>query len=123
MSDERQEGRAPSSLTAVGDVLSAPGGLDDDDLAVFLEMSAELYGVFDVERGLVWSNTAAAKTLGYSDDELGTLPIADLIHPDDLAKASELFRSSTAHAEPVGIETRYRCKDGSWRLFEWTAHA
>ena len=105
----------------MGDGLGAPGDIDDDDLAVFLEMSAELYGVFDVERGLVWSNAAAAKTLGYSDDELSVLPIADLIHPDDLEKATELFRSSTAHTEPAGIETRYRCKDGSWRWFEWTA--
>ena len=68
-----------------------PGELADDDLAVFLEMSNEIFGVFDLTQGLVWSNGAAAALLGYSEEELVSMSLVDLIHPDDLGEALALF--------------------------------
>ena len=98
-----------------------PGELADDDLAVFLEMSNEIFGVFDLEQGLVWSNGTAAALLGYDEDELARMSLVDLIHPDDLVEALALFDQPSGEAEPAGIESRYRCKDSSWRWLEWTA--
>jgi PAS domain S-box-containing protein len=103
------------------DPAGAPGGLADDDLAVFLEMSSEIFGVFDLKQGLVWSNGTAATLLGYGEEELASMSLVDLIHPDDLSEALALFDQPTGDAEPAGVESRYRCKDGTWRWLEWTA--
>jgi PAS domain S-box-containing protein len=95
--------------------------LADEDLAVFLEMSNEIFGVFDLEQGLVWSNGTAAALLGYGEEELARMSLVDLIHPDDLVEALALFDQPGAETEPAGIQSRNRCKDGSWRWLEWTA--
>ncbi|HTT87206.1 MAG TPA: PAS domain-containing protein, partial [Acidimicrobiales bacterium] len=96
-----------------------PDALDPDDLAVFLEMSSELFAVFDRERGFVWSNGAAAALLGYDEDELVGVDPLELIHPDDLPEVTRVFARSAG--EPYGVRSRYRCKDGSWLWLEWTA--
>jgi PAS domain S-box-containing protein len=95
--------------------------LADDDLAVFLAMSTELFAVIDAERGLVWNNGAAAALLGYGEEELRGVSLVDLIHPDDLAEVRRVFTQSSG--EPHGVRTRYRCKGGGWRWLEWTARA
>jgi len=95
--------------------------LADEDLAVFLDMSNEIFGVFDLKQGVVWSNGAAAALLGYGEQELARVSLVDLIHPDDLVEALALFDQPAGDAEPSGIQSRYRCKDGSWRWLEWTA--
>jgi PAS domain S-box-containing protein len=100
---------------------AGPGELADDDLAVFLEMSNEIFGVFDLAQGLVWSNGAAATLLGYDEEELAHVSLVDLIHPDDLVEVLALFDQHGDDIEPSGIKSRYRCKDGSWRWLEWTA--
>jgi PAS domain S-box-containing protein len=100
---------------------AAAGELGDDDLAVFLEMSNEIFGVFDLAQGLVWSNGAAAALLGYREEELAQVSLVDLIHPDDLVEVLALFDQAGDDVEPSGIRSRYRCKDGSWRWLEWTA--
>jgi len=95
--------------------------LADEDLAVFLDMSNEIFGVFDLEQGVVWTNGAAAALLGYDEEELAQVSLVDLIHRDDLVEALSLFDRPEGDAEPSGIQSRYRCKDGSWRWLEWTA--
>jgi PAS domain S-box-containing protein len=100
---------------------AGPEKLADEDMAVFLEMSNEIFGVFDLTQGLVCSNCTAAALLGYGEEELAQMSLIDLIHRDDLAEALALFDRPSVDAEPSGIESRYRCKDGSWRWLEWTA--
>jgi len=116
-----RDARGAVGAQAGAGVALAPGALADDDLAVFLEMSNEVFGVFDLEQGLVWSNGTAAALLGYTEDELRRMSLVDLIHPDDLVEALALFDQPSGDAEPAGVQSRYRCKDGSWRWLEWTA--
>jgi PAS domain-containing protein len=65
----RQVG-ASSSLPKAASADAAPGAISDEDLAVFLDMSTELFGVFDPEGGLAWGNASTAATLGYTEEEL-----------------------------------------------------
>ncbi len=111
---------APAAPAALGGT-SPLAALADEDLAVFLDMSNEIFGVFDLKQGVVWSNGAAATLLGYGEQELARVSLVDLIHPDDLVEALALFDQPAGEAEPSGIQSRYRCKDGSWRWLEWTA--
>ncbi|MGD0378833.1 MAG: PAS domain S-box protein [Acidimicrobiales bacterium] len=115
------DGAGAGTVASINAPAVVPGELADDDLAVFLEMSNEIFAVFDLEQGLVWNNGAAATLLGYSEHELARVPLVDLIHPDDMDRAVSLFAQTGVDVEPAGIQSRYRCKDGSWRWLEWTA--
>src|SRR5580704_1291426 len=70
---------APTPTSAPAPAPAPAPALDDEDLAVFLEMSNEIFGVFDRAQGLVWNNGAAAALLGYDEEELATMSLVDLI--------------------------------------------
>ena len=89
---EGSEGSRGRPGGAAGDPVGAPGELSDDDLAVFLDMSNEIFGVFDLAQGLIWSNGTAAALLGYGEQELARMSLVDLIHPEDLATGPGLVR-------------------------------
>lgn len=66
-------------------------------------------------------NPAWEKALGWSLDELMTLPYLDLVHPDDvrltIREAQRLRLGGTTN----DFENRYRTKDGSYRWLSWAA--
>jgi len=66
-------------------------------------------------------NPAWERTLGYTLEELTTRPFLDFVHPDDQAATlNEMEKLASGH-QTISFENRYRCKDGSFRWFTWTA--
>ncbi len=65
-------------------------------------------------------NPAWEKTLGYTTAEILAAPFIDFVHPDDrqttVAQAEKLYEGKALSA----FENRYRCKDGSYRWFQWS---
>jgi PAS domain S-box-containing protein len=120
LGDDSQAGQAPSPRAV---------GLTDDDVDAFLGLSTELFGEFGPDGILFWANAATATALGYSQDDLLSMPLRDLVHGDDIDDLEALFnRESTdlgtdtpGRPEPVGTESRWRRSDGTWRWLEWTA--
>ncbi len=65
-------------------------------------------------------NASWETTLGYSHEEMLSTPMLDFVHPDDLESTlGEVNKQSREHRTKHFIN-RYRCKDGSYRLFYWT---
>jgi PAS domain S-box-containing protein len=66
-------------------------------------------------------NPAWENTLGYTRAELCATPFIEFVHPDDreatLAEAGKI----AAGTPLLSFENRYRCKDGSYRSFLWSA--
>ncbi len=68
---------------------------------------------------LLWENPSTTSTLGYAPDQFVGRNIFELMHPDELAWALDLFKqvAQTPGLSQEGI-FRLRHSDGSWRWIE-----
>lgn len=66
-------------------------------------------------------NPAFEKMLGFSIAELQAAPLYHFVHPEDRAQTEEQFQMMLDGCEAVAFENRFRCKDGTYRWFSWTA--
>ncbi len=65
------------------------------------------------------ANPAFERILGYAPDDLPGHPLLDLVHPDDVSDTVEQMRR-LAGGEPVSLENRCRCIDGSFKWLAWS---
>src|SRR5438445_1667481 len=96
--------------------------LTPDLLRSLVEHSSDAIALLDAAGITFYTNQTATRVLGYPVDELiGRSPF-DLLHPDDLPRAQELFGGLLAHpGEPVAAQVRCRSREGAYRLLEVVA--
>jgi PAS domain S-box-containing protein len=84
-------------------------------------LSSDLIAVADFDGHFTRVNPAVKQILGYTPEEFLAWPYLDLVHPDDhersAAEAAEIARGR----QTLSFQNRYRHKDGSYRVLEWTA--
>lgn len=66
-------------------------------------------------------NPAFQRILGYSEEELLSVPLLDFMHPEDRARTVSNLRRLARGEMTAGSENRYRCRDGSYRWFAWNS--
>jgi PAS domain S-box-containing protein len=87
------------------------------------KVSEDLLGVTNFEGYILSVNPAWTNLLGWSEDEIKSLHVNELRHPDD-APAANAGRARLAQGVPtIRMETRLRHRDGSWRWIAWTLTA
>ena len=88
---------------------------------LFFELSPDLLCIAGYDGYFKKVNSAVAKTLGYSFEELYSRPINDFVHPDHkevTTKArNELFQSKPLHL----FENKYLTKGGETVWLSWTS--
>jgi PAS domain S-box-containing protein len=84
-------------------------------------LSQDLLGVANHEGFFVSVNPAWAVVLGWSADEMRTMPFRGLVHPDDLASTEVELARLLKGERTTGFENRYRAKTGAYRWLSWTA--
>jgi PAS domain S-box-containing protein len=86
-------------------------------------VSEDLFGVSNFEGYFLSVNPAWTTLLGWSEDEIKSLHVSELRHPDD-APAAIAARARLAQGVlNVRVENRFRHRDGSWRWISWTMTA
>ena len=86
---------------------------------LFFSQSFDLMGIVGTDGYFKRVNPAFEKVLGYSEQELYSRPLADFLHPEDRDKTNrgiQVLSTGTARRSSIN---RYRCKDGSYRIFSW----
>ena len=65
-------------------------------------------------------NPAWETTLGYTKEEVLATPMLDFVHPDDLERTIQEAGKQNRVYRTKHFINRYRCKNGSYRLLDWT---
>jgi PAS domain S-box-containing protein len=91
------------------------------DLFHFFDLTPDLVCIASKDGFFRHVNPAVPACLGYSLDELMTVPISTFIHPDDKERTSR-SRSNLLDGEPlVNFQNRYITKNGSIVWLHWTS--
>jgi PAS domain S-box-containing protein len=93
------------------------------DRARLFALSLDLLCVGDMQGHIRRINPAVERTLGYRAAEVEGRFLIDLVHPDEQAATLERFTQLLHGRDVVNFESRYRCKDGSWRWLAWSCPA
>jgi PAS domain S-box-containing protein len=89
----------------------------------FFDLSIDMLTIAHFSGYFKRLNPAWEKTLGFSRQELLSMPMFDFVHPDDRERTREQNRKVRSGEQALGFENRYRCKDGSYRWLLWNSTA
>jgi PAS domain S-box-containing protein len=97
-----------------------------DETAVasdFFEMSLDNVCVAGFDGYFKRLNPSWTRTLGWTAEELMARPLLEFVHPDDREGVLS-GRERLKRGAPLGpLVNRYRCKDGTYRWFQWSSVA
>lgn len=89
----------------------------------FFSLSIDMLCIAHFSGYFVRLNPAWETTLGFTLEELRSVPMFEFVHPDDRDATREQNRKVRGGAQAIAYENRYRCKDGSYRSLLWNATA
>jgi len=133
----RSDGSVFPVLVSATAVKSEGGGFVMGRVTVFdaserKRLEAERDRLFDLSQDLICIagfdgvfkrvNPAWERVLGYTAEELTSVPFVEFLHPDDREPTLAEFEEQRQAGKVVlCFENRYRCKDGSWRWLQWSS--
>lgn len=91
------------------------------ELDRFFDVSLDLLCIAGLDGRFKRLNPAFEQVLGYSLDELTSIPFIDMVHPDDREMTANEVRKLDHGLTTTYFENRYLRKDGSTRWIAWTA--
>lgn len=86
----------------------------------FFELSLDLMCILGFDGYLKRTNPAWTQILGWTEAELLSQPIIDLIHPADRPNFFNVLEIARSQATPGPTEFRYRHRDGSYRWIRYS---
>ena len=83
------------------------------------QVSPDLLGALNSKGYFETSNPAWKNLLGWSEEEVASMSIFELLHPDDVERTRVGFNLTLEGHPAIRFPNRYRCKDGSYRWISW----
>jgi PAS domain S-box-containing protein len=93
----------------------------EETLDRFFTLSLDMLCISGFDGVFQRLNPAWERILGFTVEELTSAPFLDFVHPEDHAVTLAEMEKLAASQITVNFENRYRCKDGTYRWFIWTA--
>jgi two-component system sensor histidine kinase/response regulator len=90
------------------------------DFELFFNLIPHLACIVSTDGYFKKVNPAWEATLGYTTEEVLRTPMLQFVHPDDLERTAEEAAKQSREYRTNHFVNRYRCKNGSYRLLEWT---
>jgi PAS domain S-box-containing protein len=81
------------------------------------QVSPDLLGALNSQGYFETSNPAWKAVLGWSEAEVASMSIFELLHPEDLEHTRAGFELTQVGQAALRFANRYRCKDGSYPGF------
>lgn len=96
----------------------------EEKFRTIYEMAEDMICVSDIFKAkFIDINPSFLKKLGYSNEELLSKPYIEFIHPDDVSKTFNVIKNELQKGKSViNFINRYKCKNGKYRWFDWSAH-
>ncbi len=89
----------------------------------FFTLSRDLLSISDMAGNFKRVNPAWEQALGFTCEEVMAMSQIELVHPGDRDRTAAALGRLVAGEAQVDLETRVRCKDGSFRWMHWWARA
>jgi len=86
----------------------------------FFTLSMDLLCIVHLDGRFQRVNPAFENVLGFSADELSSMRLFDLVHPDDLDATMSAYEGLKAGEPTRFMENRLRCKDGNYKWVGWS---
>jgi PAS domain S-box-containing protein len=83
------------------------------------QVSPDLMGALNAKGYFETSNPAWKMVLGWSEEEIASMSIFELLHPDDVERTRAGFELTQRGQPAIRFPNRYRCKDGGYRWISW----
>ncbi len=83
------------------------------------KLSPDLLGALNSNGYFETANPAWESVLGWTEAEVVSMSIFDLLHPDDLEHTRAGFELTQVGQPALRFANRYRCKDGGYRWISW----
>ncbi len=117
---DRERNRVEAELRLVSEQLEAEVEKRTLERDRIWNVSEDLLAVSNFEGYFLSMNPAWTRLLGWSEDEIKSMHVSELRHPDDAPHSNAGRRNWRAGVPTVRMENRFRHKDGSWRWLQWT---
>jgi PAS domain S-box-containing protein len=83
------------------------------------QVSPDLMGALNSNGYFETSNPAWKTMLGWSEEEVASMSIFEMLHPEDVERTRGGFNLTQLGHPAIRFPNRYRCKDGRYRWISW----
>ena len=83
------------------------------------QVSPDLLGALGPDGYFATSNPAWQTVLGWSEREVASMSIFEMLHPDDVERTRAGFQLTQIGQPAIQFPNRYRRKDGAYRWISW----
>ncbi|HPJ40894.1 MAG TPA: PAS domain S-box protein [Spirochaetota bacterium] len=105
--------------TFVEDITELKSSQLERDL--FFNNSGDLMLIHTIRGRIKQANPAWEEILGWHPDELKSINLGHILHPDDIEKTAEFGRLLHKNHTRLNITNRYITKDGEYRTIRWAS--